>query len=472
MVVSFSQSKMYTIPGVMRAWALTACVLSSVLTGCVGAQSSDREMLIAALDAAVHAHVESESVPGISVAVVQHGATLLMQGYGFVDLEWGVPTPPDASYEIGSITKQFTAAAALLLVEEGRLDLDADLTDYLDFDTQGYSVPVRRLLDHTSGIKGYTEMPIFGELRTSKLPRDTLVRMVENEPFEFEPGTALIYNNSAYFLLGLIIEEVSGESYEDFIERRLFDASEMNDSYYCSETAVRTNRAHGYDVTEPNRVIRKRYIDHTWPYAAGSLCSTTSDLVAWNQALHGGELLSAASYKAMTTPAPLEDSTRVRYAMGLVVAEQGGHQVIAHGGGINGFTSDGRYYPDDDLIIVVLQNSTGAPGPGVLGQALAQTVLGDFEDTAAAPFGGDLEELTGSYVGPARGTELSVIASVNNGRLELTMGQDSKFEPDYRGDLTWNLGSQEFTFVRKGERIAELRFDNMSGHYVLRRNGL
>ena len=121
---------------------------------------------------------------------------------------------------------------------------------------------------------------------------------------------------------------------------------------------------------------------------------------------------------------------------------------------------------------MVLQNSTGAPGPGALGQALAQTVLGDFEDTAAAPFGGDLEELTGSYVGPARGTELSVIASVNNGRLELTMGQDSKFEPDYRGDLTWNLGSQEFTFVRKGERIAELRFDNMSGHYVLRRNGL
>ena len=111
-------------------------------------------MLIVALDAAARAHVESESVPGISVAVVQHGATLLMKGYGYVDLEWGVPTPSDASYEIGSITKQFTAAAVLLLAEEGKLDLDADLTDYLDFDTQGYSVPVRRLLDHTSGIKG------------------------------------------------------------------------------------------------------------------------------------------------------------------------------------------------------------------------------------------------------------------------------------------------------------------------------
>tara|TARA_B110000014_G_scaffold236628_1_gene202005 strand:+ start:124 stop:708 length:585 start_codon:yes stop_codon:yes gene_type:complete len=194
--------------------------------------------------------------------------------------------------------------------------------------------------------------------------------------------------------------------------------------------------------------------------------------VAWNQALHGGELLSAASYKVMTTPAPLEDGTKVRYAMGLVVAEQGGHQVIAHGGGINGFTSDGRYYPDDDLIIVVLQNSTGAPGPGALGQALAQTVLGDFEDAETTSFTGDLGELTGSYVGPARGTQLSVVASVNNGKLEFEMGQASKFEPDYRGDLTWTRGSQEFTFIRQGERIVELRFDSMSGHYVLRRDGL
>lgn len=463
---------MFTTPDLMRSWVGTACVLSSVLTGCVGDQPPGREMLIVALDAAARAHVESESVPGISVAVVQHGATLLMKGYGYVDLEWGVPTPSDASYEIGSITKQFTAAAVLLLAEEGKLDLDADLTDYLDFDTQGYSVPVRRLLDHTSGIKGYTEMPIFGELSSSKLPRDTLVRIVENEPFEFEPGTALIYNNSAYFLLGLIIEEVSGESYEDFIERRLFDASEMKDSYYCSETEVKTNRAHGYDVPEPNRVIRKRYLDHTWPYAAGSLCSTTSDLVAWNRALHGGELLSASSYSAMTTPTPLEDGTRVRYAMGLTVADQGGHRVIAHGGGINGFTSDGRYYPDDDLIIVVLQNSTGAPGPGALGQALAQTVLGDFEDAEAGSFIGDLGELTGSYVGPARGTQLSVIVSMNNGKLELEMGQASKFEPDYRGDLTWTRGSQEFTFIRQGERIVELRFDSVSGHYVLRRDDL
>ena len=450
--------------------ALVVSAISIALTGCESTQPPDGEALTTALDAAARAHVESELVPGVSVAVVQHGTALLERGYGYVDLEWGVPTPPDASYEIGSITKQFTAAAVLLLQEEGKIDLDADLTDYLDFDTQGYSVPVRRLLDHTSGIKGYTEMPIFGELSAFNLPRDTLVRVVENEPFEFEPGTALIYNNSAYFLLGLIIEEISGVSYREFIEEHLFDVAGMKNSYYCSESAVRTNRAHGYDVLEGNRVIRKRYLDHTWPYAAGSLCSTTKDLVAWNRALHGGELLSDSSYGAMTTPMPLEDGTRVRYAMGLTVTNQDGHRLIAHGGGINGFTSDGLYYPDEDLMILVLQNSTGAPGPRALGQALAEIVLGDFEDAEPAHFDGDLEELVGSYVGPARGTELSVIVSANNGILELEMGGAPSVQPIYRDGLTWTSGPQELTFVRQRGRIAELRFDSVSGHYVLKRD--
>ena len=235
---------------------------------------------------------------------------------------------------------------------------------------------------------------------------------------------------------------------------------------------MRTNRAHGYDVLEENRVIRKRYLDHTWPYAAGSLCSTTKDLVAWNRALHGGELLSDSSYVAMTTPMPLEDGTRVRYAMGLTVTNQDGHRLIAHGGGINGFTSDGLYYPDDDLMILVLQNSTGAPGPRALSQALAAIVLGDFRDAEHAHFDGDLEELAGSYVGPARGTELSVIVSIKNGILELETGGTPSVQPIYRDGLTWTSGPQELTFVRQRGRIVELRFYSVSGHYVLKRDSL
>ena len=301
--------------------------------------SVDRARLVEQLDSAARAHVEHDMVVGVSVAVVHGADTLLLSGYGLADLEWGVHTPVDAkaSYEIGSVTKQFTAAAVMQLVEEGRLDLAADISEYLpEFDSQGHEVPLRRLLDHTSGIKGYTEMPMFGELAMKDLPRDTLISMVEKEPFDFEPGTALIYNNSAYFFLGLIIERVSGQSYEEYVEEHLFTPLGMADSYYCSESAIRPGRAHGYDGSREG-LVRKRYLDHNWPYAAGSLCSTAGDLVRWNQALHGGEVLSEASYREMITPKPLDDGTPVRYAMGLGIDDRGGRRAIAHGGGINGY---------------------------------------------------------------------------------------------------------------------------------------
>ena len=333
--------------------------------------------LVAALDSAARAHVAHELIPGASVAVVHRGETLLQRGYGYVDLEWNVPTPEDGnvSYEIGSVTKQFTAAAAMLLVEEGSLNLEADFTDYVDFDTQGHTVSVRRLFDHTSGMKGYTEMEEFGDWAMLDRPREDLLRVVEQIPFEFEPGSSMIYNNSAYFILGLVIEEVSGQSYEDFVAERLFDAAGMDESYYCSESEIRTRRAHGYDVDD-GRLVRKGYLDHQWPYAAGSLCSTVGDLVKWNRALHRGDLLSSGSYAVMTRPEPLADGTPLRYAGGIGVNDVDGRMVLSHGGGINGFLSDNRYYPDDDLSVVVLQNGAGAVGPGALSQALVQLVLG------------------------------------------------------------------------------------------------
>jgi CubicO group peptidase (beta-lactamase class C family) len=153
----------------------------------LAAQSTDE--LSARLIAATEAYVESPIITGVSVAVVQGDDVLLQGGFGFVDLEWDVETPTsgEVSYEIGSVTKQFTSAAILLLVEEGKIDLDADFTEYLDFDTQGRSITVRRLLDHTSGIESYTDMPVFRDLSRFTLPRDTLVRLVEDEPFDFEP---------------------------------------------------------------------------------------------------------------------------------------------------------------------------------------------------------------------------------------------------------------------------------------------
>jgi len=436
------------------------------------AQIADRQALVAAMDSTAQAHAEHPLVAGISVAVVKGADTLLMRGYGKVDLEWDVDTPADAraSYEIGSMTKQFTAAALLQLVETGKVDLDADLTAYLpEYDTRGHRIPVRRLLDHTSGIKGYTEMAVFGDLRMRRLPRDTLVALVQAEPLDFEPGTALIYNNSAYFLLGLIIEMVSGQSYEEYVAEYLFRPLGMEGSYYCSETAVREGRAHGYDVT-PRGLERAAYLDHTWPYAAGSLCSTVGDLVRWNRALHGGRLLSERAYRRMITPMPLEDGTPTRYAGGLGVMGEGAHYVLAHGGGINGFLSDGRYYPQDDLTVLVLQNSTGPQGPGALGEALASLVLGPPPQPPAIPFDGNLDELTGRYTGPARGRPLTMeVARVADTLVFTPAGTTNPIRPAHLGGLTWGVGDVRLRFVREGTAIRKLILDQGSGIYVLKR---
>ena len=455
-----------------RPFLLVAVVYGATATGS-DAQVTGRD-LTHALDAAARAHVESVIVPGVSVAVVRGGEVLLQGGYGFVDLEWGVQTPlaGDASYEIGSVTKQFTAAAILLLEEEGKIDLDSDFTQYIDFNTQGRTVSVRRLLDHTSGIRSYTEMSAFAELSVLDLPRDTLVRLVEAEPFDFEPGTAQIYNNSAFFLLGLIIESLSGQSYEDFVQERLFDPAGMADSYYCHEALMRDRRAHGYDAVGPERLIRARYIDHAWPYAAGSLCSTVGDLVKWNRALHGGRLLSGASYEQMTTARPLEDGSIIGYAMGIGDGTRGGTPVSAHGGGINGFVSQLAWYPEHDLSIVVLQNSTAPPGAGALAAAFVDRVLGPEPEPVAEPYAGSLAELEGRYRGISRGRMMDVAVRENGDRLEFSEEEDdAPVVPTHVGDLTWASGEVRYIFRRVGGQVSELRFSAGSAHYVLERIG-
>ncbi len=440
-----------------------------------GLSATQQASLASTLDSLARAHAANERVAGASVAVVYRGDTLLMRGYGQVDVEWTVATPADADvvYEIGSVTKQFTSTLVLEMGEEGKLDLDADITAYLpDYDTQGHYIPLRRLMDHTSGIKGYTEMPVFGELMTRELPRDSLVRVFEAVPLEFEPGTALIYNNSAYFLLGLILEKVSGETYESLVQTRLFDRLGMSRSSYCDEGAVVRQQAHGYDAG-PDGLRIKGYLDHTWPYAAGSLCSTVGDLVRWNQALHGGRVLSAASYGLLTTPEPLVDGTPIRYAKGLGTNVRNGHRTISHGGGINGFLSDVQYFPDDDLLVVVLQNTAGPVGPGALSNALVEAVLGPADPPTPVAFSGDLTAYAGTFVGPARGTTWTrrIVATADGLSIETPGSTRDPVALTHVGGGMWVIGNTQFTFRMEDGKAVALHIDSVGGHYVLRRLG-
>jgi CubicO group peptidase (beta-lactamase class C family) len=397
--------------------------------------------------------------------VFQSGQTLLDTAYGYASLEWSVPLTNDASFEIGSVTKQFTAAAILKLVEEGKLQLEDDFTKYLDFNTGGRKITINQLLDHTSGIASYTEVPEFWDLSMHQHPRDSLLRMVEEEGFLFEPGEALIYNNSAYFFLGLIIEELSGQSYEDYLAEAFFKPLGMEHTYYCSSSEVVEKKAYGYNAS-PEGLRQKPYLDHTWPYAAGSLCSTTNDLLIWMQALHGGKVLSPEMYTSMITPGTLNNGTSVRYAKGLTHYDHYGHEIISHGGGIHGFLSETRYFPEEDLYIVCLVNTAGPKSAVFFAEALSWELLAKQvgEDK---PLDTDISEVAGVYSGQVRGRKIDLEVKIIN-QKDLRVGLLEREERDtistYLGNHTWLNGNDIFTFADN-----VLLLDEVSGYYTLQR---
>ena len=450
-----------------------ACVSGAWGSNPASAQPQERAGLVAALDSAAAAHAADSTMAGVAVAVVQRGDTLLHEGYGQANLQFDVPMPRDAVFEVGSITKQFTAAAILQLAAKDSINLDAEITEYLTgYDTRGHRVTARHLLHHTSGIRSYTNMARFDDLSRQDLPRDTLLAMVADEPFRFAPGTAMSYSNTGYFLLGRIIEKASGQSYASYLDDHLLGPAGMDDSYYCDEEAAVERKANGYRWSNEGSLCRKDYLDHTWPYSAGSLCSSAPDLATWIQALHGGAVLPDSMYEAMTTPGRLADGTELRYGMGLSVFRHKGRRVVGHGGGIFGYLSDSRYYPESGLIVVVLQNTTGPRAPQSLADSMTRLVLGPGDEPKTTPYDGDLSELTGRYVGPSRGDVTDLRLEVSGDTLlARATGSEEADTLRHAEGLTWRHQSDRYRVVSAGEQIVELRLDVVGGHYVLRRVG-
>jgi CubicO group peptidase (beta-lactamase class C family) len=419
------------------------------------------------LDSLVRARLASGPIAGLTVGIIKGRDTLLLKGYGKGELELSVPTPERAIYEIGSVTKQFTAVAMLKLRDAGKLSLDDPITKYLPtFDTHGNTVTVRDLLSHTSGMKSYTEMASFGPIAALALSRDTLVKLVSHEAFDFPTGTQARYNNSAYFLAGLIIEKASGQPYGDYVTQQLFKPLGMRDASYCNEAAITPRKVRGYDVAGKT-LINHAWISHTWPYAAGSLCASVQDLLTWNAALHGGKVLPAASYAELIAPATLTDGTTLRYAKGLALRTIGGHRMIGHGGAIPGYLAESEYYPDNDLTVVVLANTSGPVSPNQLGVDLAMLVLGR-KPTVDSTFVGSRATLVGTYVGAARGAPL--IARIDTTAVGLTIVRNGgKPEPlHYVGGDTWTREEDRLRFVSNGSS-REIRYDAGSGYYFLKR---
>ncbi len=450
-----------------------AAALLALAASAAGAQSG--RPLAARLDSLAGSGVVENRAIGIAAAVVRGNDTLLYKGYGKADVEWDVPMPRDAMFELGSVTKQFTAVAVLQLRDQGKLSLDDEITKWLpDFDTRGNRVTLRRLLDHTSGIVGLTEMPEFGILVTNeRFPRDSAYALIRRTPFQFRTGEAQIYNNSAFFLLGLIVEKASGMSYEDYVEKKIFEPLGMSRSMYCNSAENVPRRAHGYMVAANRAVRRARTNVHTWPFAAGSLCSTAGDMVTWVRALHGGKVLSPASYAEFITPSKLNDGTPLRYSMGVQVGpDPSGHKYIGHGGAIAGFTAEVGWYPDAQMAVVVLQNTNGTLDPSAVASELAREVLGSTPPPAPKAFAGDAAPLVGRYVGQGRGRDMVVeVTQTPQGPAFSADGAPARPLPWVEG-LTFRQGNRIMTFRRaNGDSgpVTELRVSTPAAYMILKK---
>ena len=316
--------------------------------------------------------------PGAAALVAREQIEYL-DAAGMANLELGVPLAPDMIFEIGSITKQFTAAAIMMLAEEGKLSVDDPITRYLpDYPDYGHGITIENLLTHTSGIFSYTNIDGYmaAGIRMDVSVAD-LIDLFKDLPVEFAPGERWKYSNSGYILLGAIIESVSGLSYQEFIKTRIFEPLGLEHTSYGSHIRIIPNRAAGYGFLD-GEWINAPFLSMTQPYSAGGLMSTVEDLYRWQRALFGGRVVSAEAVKRMTTPYVLNDGDTTTYGYGLSLRQVRGRRAIGHGGGIFGYLTDELYVPEADLFVAVFSNSAGSDvSPTFVATKLAAAALGD-----------------------------------------------------------------------------------------------
>jgi CubicO group peptidase (beta-lactamase class C family) len=297
--------------------------------------------------------------PGGTAIIVKNGKTIYKKAFGKANLELDIDMNTEHVFRIGSITKQFTACAILKLMEEGKLSLQDDITKYVkDYPTHGHKITIEHLLTHTSGIKSYTGMEKWDEeVRKKDFSPTAMIDFFKDEPMDFDPGEKFAYNNSGYFLLGYIIEKVSGKTYANYIEDTFFKPLGMKNSYYGNTSRLIKNRAAGYqgDRKHPDNAD---FLSMTQPYAAGSLLSTIEDISKWYHAVNEGKVISSQSLKKAHTPYKLNDGEQTDYGYGWFIGNVQKSPMYQHGGGINGFLTASLFIPKEKVFVAVFSNCT------------------------------------------------------------------------------------------------------------------
>lgn len=407
-------------------------ITAALVSACVAFSEPPTDAAIAAAADKLAAEALSETgAVGLSVAVARNGKVIVSKGYGLAEVEHGVRADGDSLFRMGSITKQFTAAAIMRLVEQGKLGLDDPITNYLPtYNAQGREITIRHLLTHSSGIKSYTELKrVMADEPEREFTHQEMLDMVQNEPLAFEPGAQVAYCNTGYYLLGMIIENVSGKDYCAYLQEEFFGPLGLTRTRCDSNTEIIKGRAQGYSVVG-DTLVNDRGLATGTTFAAGGLLASAHDLVVWADALARGKVVSLASYKLMSTPYELAGGRMSEYGFGMIIETLDGHTRISHGGNIFGFNSLLAHFPDDGLTVAVISNSQSISAKWIA-EALSRGALGFTEPTAVAISETEAARCEGVYEFPGEGWGVTI--TQRDGKLYSQASDDSVFAMTYVG---------------------------------------
>jgi CubicO group peptidase (beta-lactamase class C family) len=420
-------------------------------------------------DSLAEAFIAEHGAPSVAIAIVRGGDTVVMRAWGKADLELDVAATPRSVYRIGSITKQFTSAAIMQLVEQGKVKLDESIGTYLPtLPVAWRGVMVRQLLNHTSGIPSYTDIgPAWQRRWGEEMTPDTLVALTANMPMSFAPGAQWRYDNSGYVVLGMLIEKITGHSWANDIAERFSRPLGLEDTRDCPTTPIIPRRARGYQDTGSGW-LNAAYLAMSQPYSAGAMCSTVGDIAKWNRALHTGHVVTAASYTRMTTPEGAAANSR--YGFGLAQDTAGGRLMITHGGGINGFASGNAWVPSAELSITVLANASSAHSDDLVKQLVRAAVGAPLEQPPrVVPLpAGDRHRYVGVYTLGLPSGPRDLTVEVKGDQLTAQLAGQPQIPLLYLGSDTFGVGfdrSLRFIFTIQGPRASKVTLVQGGGRF-------
>lgn len=307
------------------------------------------------VDGIIMTEFKEADAPGGVFLIAKEGKALYSKAFGKANLELGVDLNIESVFQMGSMTKQFTAVGIMMLEQEGKLNVYEPVSKYITDYPNGDQITIHHLLTHTSGIKDFTKMKTISEIAQKQMTPQQMVDFFKNEPIDFMPGEKFEYNNSGYVVLGYIIEIVSGKTYEEFLNENIFDRVEMDNSFYATDRKIIKNRAYGYHQ-KTDGYVNKTVINFSVPYASGALMSTVDDMLKWQMAINNNLLLDKEQTQKVFSQYKLNNGELIEYGYGWHLKEIQGVPTREHGGSIFGFKSMGVYIPQKDIYVIGLSN--------------------------------------------------------------------------------------------------------------------